>query len=138
MRLRRDGVLIGKDRVLCDGGRAKPGPVHLGGQGLVTCTGAGLWSQAGDTFRIGGVDSGDDGEVVLVFPKVLVGGGIGVVERVDEGWIEWAEAELVHLVGEVEVVVIKMLAELNVAVSTSHDVEVALDFVQLQRAIYPA
>lgn len=49
-----------------------------------------------------GVDGGDDGEVVLVFVEVGVGGGVGFVEGVEEGGVEGSEGEFVDDVGEVE------------------------------------
>lgn len=50
----------------------------------------------------GGVDGGDDGDVVLVLEEVLGGGAEGVVEGVVEGGIEGAEGEFIDYVGEVE------------------------------------
>lgn len=49
-----------------------------------------------------GVDGGDDGEVVLEFVEVVVRGGGGAVERVEEGRVEGTEGEFVDDVGEVE------------------------------------
>lgn len=57
---------------------------------------------AAQGFGVGGVDGGDDGEVVLEFVEVAVGGGEGVVEGVGEGGVEGAEGELVDVVAEVE------------------------------------
>ena len=51
---------------------------------------------------VGRVDGRDDGEVVLVFLEVGVGGGEGVVEGVGEGRVEGPEGELIDVVGEVE------------------------------------
>ena len=55
-----------------------------------------------DGFVWGGVDGGDDGDVVLVLEEVLGGGAEGVVEGVVEGGIEGAEGEFIDYVGEVE------------------------------------
>ena len=90
-------------------------------------------------FGVGGVDGGDDGEVVLEFVEVIGGGGDGVVERVGQGGVEGAEGKLVDVVGEVErccktvsyvsayplllaklTAVIKMLAEFHIPLSLIH------------------
>ena len=55
-----------------------------------------------ESFRVGRVYCGDDGEVVLEFLKVLVGGCACVVEGVVEAWVEGTETQFVDLVGEVE------------------------------------
>lgn len=49
-----------------------------------------------------GVDCGHDGEEVLVFVVVGFGGRDGFVERVEDGWVVWAEGEFVDDVCEVE------------------------------------
>lgn len=56
----------------------------------------------GDTAGAGAVGGRDDGDVVLVFEEVGWGGADGVVERVEEGWVEGPEGEFVDDVREVE------------------------------------
>lgn len=61
--------------------------------------------EEGDERGVVGVNGGDDGEVVLEFVEVVVGGGCygdGVVEGVDEGGVVGAKGELADDVGEVE------------------------------------
>jgi len=74
--LRGDSVLVRED---------------CGGDGIRR-----IWS------RRTGVDGWDDGEVVLVFKEVLVGDGVGLVERVLERRVERAKRELVDYVGKIE------------------------------------
>lgn len=61
-----------------------------------------LGRREGERGRVGGVDCGDDGGVVLELEKVLVGGGTGLGERVGEEGVMRAEGEMVYYVGEVE------------------------------------
>ena len=84
MRLGGDGVLVGEDGAGGGEGRVR-GAVER------------------DAVREGArVDGGHDGEVVLEFVEVRVGGGEGVVEGVEKGGVEGTEGELVDNVGEVE------------------------------------
>lgn len=96
MRLLCDGVLVGEDGVLAVAVRMLAQTVFARGGGFVVLV------DAAQGFGVGGVDGGNDGEVVLEFVEVAVGGGEGVVERVGEGGVEGAEGELVDVVAEVE------------------------------------
>ncbi len=71
---------------------------------VVRWEGAIVWFVGGRRRRGGGagVDCGDDGEVVLEFVEMGVGGGVGAVEGVEEGRVEGSEGEFVDDVGEVE------------------------------------
>ena len=86
--MRRDGVLVREDGVFALGR----------GDGRGVREGLCVWvDDAGF-----GVDGGHDREVVLVFLKVLGGGGDCLVHGVQERGVVWAEREFVDEVGEVE------------------------------------
>lgn len=51
---------------------------------------------------VGGVDSRNQGEIVLEFVEVGFGGCESVVKGIDKIWIERTEGKLVHVVGKVE------------------------------------
>ena len=113
-------------------------------------------------FAAGGADAAlcidcrDDGHVVLELEEVVLGGGGGAVEGVEEVGVVGSEGEFGNVVGEVEgwvgvsqrvrrvklgtlltrVVEMLLRAELGVSVSSCSDVEVALDFVSLEAAKY--
>ena len=92
MRLRGRGVLVRDDGVAGAVVRREGRIVRFVGRG-------------GRQRRRGGgtgVDGGDDGEVVLEFVEVVVRGGGGAVEGVEEGRVEGTEGEFVDDVGEVE------------------------------------
>lgn len=76
VRLRGHGVLIGED-------------------------GGGAWVRG---FGVGrsGVDGRHNREVILVFPKIRVGDGVGSVERVLEGRVERSEGQLIDDVREIK------------------------------------
>ena len=84
VRLGGDGVLVGEDGA--GGGERRVG-------GAV---------QGNPVGECAGVDGGYDGEVVLELVEVRVGGGKGMVERIEEGGVEGPERELIYYVGEVE------------------------------------
>lgn len=77
------GVLVGIDGVLVYGG---------------------IGSVRVDVFRrgCGGVDGRNDGEVVLEFVEMFWSAGEGMVQRIEEGRVMWAERELGDQVREVE------------------------------------
>ena len=58
--------------------------------------------EATEGFGVGGVDCGNDREVVLVFVEMVFRRCGCLVERVGEGGVEGAEGEFVYVVGEVE------------------------------------
>lgn len=89
MRLRGRGVLVRDDGVAGAVVRREGRIVRVVGRGRRGGRGA-------------GVDGGDDGEVVLKFVEVVVRGGGGAVEGVEEGRVEGTEGEFVDDVGEVE------------------------------------
>ena len=91
------GVLVREDRVLAVAVRVLGEAVGARRRALVVFVDS-LAQGAG----VGGVDCGDDGEVVLVFVEAVVGGGEGVVERVAQRRVEGPEGEFVDVVGEVE------------------------------------
>lgn len=99
MRLLRHGVLVREDGALAAFQGMDIQAVATAGWRL---EGRVAGQEFGEAARVGGVDGGDDREVVLEFVEVLLRRGEGVVERVGEGGIEGAERELVDLVGEVE------------------------------------
>lgn len=94
VRLFGDGVLVCEDCVAWE-------------MSVCVClVAAAEWDGGGRVLLEGGgvvgVDCGDDGEVVLEFFKVLVGGCACVVEGVVEAWVKGTETQFVDLVGEVE------------------------------------
>ena len=83
--------------------------MRLGGGGVLisvdgVSVGGGIGAVGVNVFRRWrrGVDSGDDGKVVLKLVEVLGSAGECVVKRVQERRVMWAERELGDEMGEVE------------------------------------
>lgn len=107
---------------------------------------------------IGGVDGGDNGNVVLVFEEVEPGGSVCVIERIGKRRIVWPEGEFVDVVGEVEgcscgrgsvsglqgtyttppTAMIQMLSVLHIPMASGGNVEITLHLVRVHCAVDPA
>lgn len=85
VRLLGDGVLVREDVLLAVPVRVYVEAVFAAGRRLLVLV------DLAQRLGVGGVDGGDDGEVVLVLVEIAGGGREGVVQRVRQGWIEWAE-----------------------------------------------
>jgi len=81
---------------------------------------------------------GNDGEEVLKLEEVLLGGGGDIVEGIDQFRVQFAEAEFVDDMREVEGVVIDVVADGLVAVTFGGDVEVAANAVNIHTPVDPA
>jgi hypothetical protein len=75
-----------------------------------------------------------DRKIVLELFKVLVGGGACIVQRIVQTRVKRTETQFIDLVRKVEGLVIEVLAKLHVTVTTSGDVEISLDLVELEAA----